>query len=168
MWGKIHLFLVMTFLKPIYKSNNGVFLFFGEVLRKCLIFLFKCDLSPSAIIPSSTKFPHYIGIVIAACKIGENCFIRQNTTIGGKYSSSPEAAKKRARSPMWKRRITHPIIGSNVDIGVNVCILGPINIGSNSIIGAGSVVVKDVEPYSVYAGVPAKKLRNLPRPDSST
>ncbi len=163
MWGKVHLFLVMFFLKPIYKSGNKYILFFGDILRKLLIFVFKCDLSPSAIIPSSTKFPHYIGIVVGACKIGENCYIRQNTTIGGKYSISSEEAKKRARGPMRERRATHPIIGSNVDIGVNVCILGKIKVGSNSIIGAGSVVVKDVEPYSVYAGVPAKKIRDLPR-----
>ena len=45
-------------------------------------------------------------------------------------------------------------MGSTVVTGVH-------KIGKNSIIGAGSVVLDDVEPDSVYAGVPAKKIRDL-------
>jgi len=46
-------------------------------------------------------------------------------------------------------------------IGANTTIFPGVTIGACSIIGAGSIVLKDVEPYSIYAGVPAKKLRNL-------
>lgn len=53
------------------------------------------------------------------------------------------------------------VIEDDVWIGANVVVLPGITIGKCSIIGAGSVVVKDVESYSVYAGVPAKKIRNL-------
>jgi acetyltransferase-like isoleucine patch superfamily enzyme len=38
--------------------------------------------------------------------------------------------------------------------------MGGITIGEGSIIGAGSLVTKDVEPYSIYAGVPARKVRD--------
>jgi len=81
-------------------------------------------------------------------EIGKNCTLRHTTTIGnkklfdGSYSQSP-------------------IIENDVDIGSNVVILGPITIGHNSIIGAGSVVTKDVEPYSLIVGNPAKLLRKL-------
>ncbi|MFA4826219.1 MAG: acyltransferase [Methanoregula sp.] len=52
------------------------------------------------------------------------------------------------------------IIENNVDIGVNAVILPGVTIGESSIIGAGAVVVKDVPPYSVVAGVPAKVIRS--------
>ncbi len=53
------------------------------------------------------------------------------------------------------------IVEDEVWIGANVTILSGIRIGKCSVIGAGSVVTKDIDPYSVYAGVPAKKIRNL-------
>ena len=163
MMGKFNLFLVKIFVTPFYKSNNKYVMFLGSILRNALIFIFKCDISPSADIPYSTRFPHYYGISIAACKIGENCLIRQNTTIGGKFSFSLEEGKKKHTITIEERRKLNPTIGSNVDIGANTCILGPIKIGEHSVIGAGSVVLEDVEPYAVYSGVPAKKIKVLPR-----
>src|SRR3972149_4128511 len=47
-------------------------------------------------------------------------------------------------------------IGDGADIGIGSIILPGIFIGEGAIVGAGSVVTKNVEPYSVYAGVPAK------------
>ena len=52
-------------------------------------------------------------------------------------------------------------------IGANVTILPGVTIGRCSVIGAGSVVSKDVEPYSIYAGVPARKIRDLKSGDRS-
>ena len=49
-------------------------------------------------------------------------------------------------------------IGNHVFIGANSTILPGVKIGNNSIIGAGSVVAKDVEDDSVYAGVPARRI----------
>ena len=53
------------------------------------------------------------------------------------------------------------IVEDEVWIGANVTILPGVKIGKCSVIGAGSVVTADVEPYSIYAGVPAKKIRCL-------
>ena len=50
-------------------------------------------------------------------------------------------------------------IGSDVWIGGSVSILEGVTIGDGAVIGAGSLVLKDVEPYAVYAGVPAKKIK---------
>lgn len=166
MLGKINLFLVKILVSPFYKSQSKPLIFVGGVLRNVLIFMFKCDISPSAEIPYSTRFPHYYGISIAACKIGENCLIRQNTTIGGKFSFSLEEKKKK-KITLEERRKLNPVIGSNVDIGAHTCILGSVKIGDHSVIGAGSVVLEDVEPYSVYSGVPAKKIKVLPRTSGS-
>lgn len=53
------------------------------------------------------------------------------------------------------------IVEDEVWLGANVTILPGIRIGKCSIIGAGSVVTKNVEPYAIYAGVPARKIRSL-------
>lgn len=51
-------------------------------------------------------------------------------------------------------------IGNDVWIGADVKILEGVKIGDGAIIAAGAVVTKDVEPYSIVGGVPAKKIRD--------
>lgn len=50
-------------------------------------------------------------------------------------------------------------IGNDVWIGRNAQIMEGVTVGDGAIIGAGALVVKDVEPYSVYGGVPARKIK---------
>ena len=58
--------------------------------------------------------------------------------------------------------IAQPIhIGKNVWIGSNATILAGVSIGNGAVIGAGSVVTKDVPENAVYAGVPAKKIKDI-------
>lgn len=52
-----------------------------------------------------------------------------------------------------------PIIGSDVWIGINAIIFRGVKIGDGAVVAAGSVVTKDVEPYSIVGGVPAKHLK---------
>ena len=51
-------------------------------------------------------------------------------------------------------------IGCDCWIGARSTIMCGVNIGDGSIIAAGSIVTKDVEPYSIYGGIPAKKIKN--------
>ena len=57
---------------------------------------------------------------------------------------------------MYKRQ---PIIGNTVNLGANVVIIGNIHIGDNVIVGAGSVVVKDIPDNCIVAGNPARIIR---------
>ena len=56
-------------------------------------------------------------------------------------------------------------IGKGASIGSNATILSKIRVGENAIVGAGSVVTKDVPPFAVVAGNPAKILRFVERPE---
>lgn len=87
----------------------------------------------------------YKGMSVAIHKhveFGENCIIGIHCVIGGR-SKQPKV----------------PRIGNNVLISHNVTILGDLTIGDNSVIGAGAVVIGDVPPNCIVAGVPAKIIR---------
>lgn len=58
-----------------------------------------------------------------------------------------------------KERKISIIIGNDVWIGTNVMIMAGVKIGDGAIIASGAVVNKDVEPYGIYGGVPAKIIR---------
>jgi len=61
------------------------------------------------------------------------------------------------RNPIDRR--TSVYIGNDVWIGYDVVLLGGIQIGDGAIVAAGAVVTKDVEPYTIVGGVPAKPIR---------
>ncbi|WFU79138.1 serine acetyltransferase [Bradyrhizobium sp. CIAT3101] len=63
------------------------------------------------------------------------------------------------------RHTEYPVIGDDVWIGPQAIVLGGVKIGSGAIIGAGSVVTKDVPPHSVVAGNPARILKTDVLPD---
>jgi acetyltransferase-like isoleucine patch superfamily enzyme len=52
------------------------------------------------------------------------------------------------------------LIRKGAFIGMNTVIMPGVTIGEGAVVAAGSVVTKDVEPFSVYGGVPAKKIRD--------
>ena len=46
----------------------------------------------------------------------------------------------------------------------NAIVVAPCRIGAHAVVGVGSLVLRDVEPYTVVAGNPARVLRTIPRP----
>lgn len=54
-------------------------------------------------------------------------------------------------------------IGNDVWIGYHATIMSSVKIGNGAVIGTGAVVTRDVEPYTIVAGVPAKKIGEVPK-----
>jgi acetyltransferase-like isoleucine patch superfamily enzyme len=61
----------------------------------------------------------------------------------------------------YPRKVSPVTIKKGAWIAAGCIILPGVTIGENSIVGAGSVVIKDVVEYSLYAGIPAKKIKDL-------
>lgn len=103
------------------------------------------EIHPGATIGKRLVIDHGNGVVIGeTAVIGDDCLIYHGVTLGAK------------RVEKGKR---HPTLGNNVVIGAGAQVLGNINIGDGAIIGAGSIVTKDVPPNDVVAGNPAKSIK---------
>lgn len=86
--------------------------------------------------------------------IGSHCFISHGAKfINDVFSRGGPAG---GDSSLWKKTQ----IGNHVSIGTNATIL-PVTIGDDVVVGAGSVVTKDILESGVYAGNPAKKIRDI-------
>lgn len=104
-------------------------------------------ISSNAHIGKGLKIQYGFGTVIGSnTVIGKNCNIRQLTNISAKITDGGRSSKA-------------PVIGDNVDIGINVLIIGDVKIGNNVTIGAGSVITKDVEDNSIMVGSSAVLLK---------
>ena len=100
------------------------------------------EIHPGARIGKGVFIDHGMGVVIGeTTEIGNRCLLYQGVTLGGTGKSH------------GKR---HPTLSENVVVGAGAKVLGAINVGENTRIGAGSVVVRDVEADSTVVGIPGR------------
>jgi maltose O-acetyltransferase len=110
------------------------------------------------------------GISIGSnCRINENVFIQQ-ATIGNNVLIAPNVAilsishnHENIDIPIVEQGDTlpnPPIIKDGVWLGRNVVVMPGIVIGEGAIVGSGAVVTKNVAPFTVVGGVPAKLIKN--------
>ena len=100
------------------------------------------EIHPGAKIGQGVFIDHGMGVVIGeTSEIGDRCLLYQGVTLGG---TGKDCGKR------------HPTLQENVVVGAGAKVLGAINIGSNTRIGAGSVVVKNVEKNSTVVGIPGR------------
>lgn len=130
------------------KSNPLIWILGLPVLvlyRICIEWMLGIEIPAKTKIGRGLGLRHGQGLVIhPEAIIGSYVTLRHCTTIGNK--NGPDGPTK------------PPVIEDGVDIGCHVVIIGNINIGAGSCIGAGSVVIKDVPPGSVVVGNPAKPI----------
>lgn len=100
------------------------------------------EIHPGAQIGRRFFIDHGMGVVIGeTAEIGDDCMLYQGVTLGG---TSLEQTKR------------HPTLGNGVTVGAGAKVLGPVEIGEESAVGANAVVVKSAPAHSVLIGVPAK------------
>jgi serine O-acetyltransferase len=111
-------------------------------LQNIISVTFGVDIHPAAKLGSGIMFDHATGIVIGeTAVVGDDVSFLHNVTLGGTGHEHGDR---------------HPKICSGVMIGTGVSILGNIIVGTGAKIGAGSVVLHDVEEHTTVVGVPAK------------
>lgn len=92
----------------------------------------------------------------AKVTFGDNVFIAPNC---GFYTAGhPVDPTERNKGLEYAKPIT---VGNNVWIGAHVCVLPGVTIGDNCVIGAGSVVVKDIPANSIAVGNPCKRIKSI-------
>ena len=103
------------------------------------------DIHPAAQIGRRLFIDHACGVVVGETTvIGDDVTLYQGATLGG---TGKDTGKR------------HPTLENDVMVSAGAKVLGPLTVGAHSKIGAGSVVLKDVPPYSTVVGVPGRVVK---------
>lgn len=95
-------------------------------------------------------------VLIGPVTIGNDVILAQNIVMSGLNHGYEDITLPPHNQPVTKKTIT---LEDEVWVGANVVIVAGVTIGKHAVIAAGSVVTKDVPPYSVVAGNPAKIIK---------
>ena len=132
-----------------------------------------CWIREGAEVCSNVRIGDYSYIIgpntyVADAVIGKFCSIARNVIIGPSNHNYNWISTHPFISSTFYGFIEHdksglpksaPVVGNDVWIGMNSVILRGVTIGHGAVVGAGSVVTHDVEPYSIVAGVPARHIK---------
>src|SRR6266480_7268630 len=121
------------------------FYFIARFLSHLGRFLTGIEIHPGARIGEGLFIDHGMGVVIGeTAEIGDDVTLYQGVTLGG----SSRLREKR-----------HPTLRDGVVVGAHAQLIGAIEVGEGARVGAGSVVVNSVPPYSTVVGVPGRAVR---------
>ncbi|MEA1604722.1 serine O-acetyltransferase [Pseudomonas spirodelae] len=110
-----------------------------KILEKLVEWLCGISLKYTVVVGRRVRIWHHGGMVLGALAIGDDVHIRQNTTFGVKHRGDPR----------WLK----PVIGNRCDIGTGAVIVGGIEIGDDSFVGANAVLAQSVPANSVVLAV---------------
>ena len=127
--------------KPLFP-----FFFLARLVLKHYGYKFSFDISFRAQIAPGLTIAHFGYIIVPSnTTIGRNCTLRPGVVFGKKLTEERGGA----------------VVGDDVNIGVGSVIVGNVRIGDRVVIGANSVVTRDIPSDCVAAGSPARVIRNL-------
>src|SRR3989338_9178428 len=133
----LHALIAYRIANFLYRTH---LYFLARWLSQVARFFTGIEIHPGAQIGHGLFIDHGMGVVIGETAIiGSNVTLFQGVTLGG---TGKETGKR------------HPTLGDNIVVGAGARILGNIEIGSNSYVGANAVVLKGVPPNSTVVGVP--------------
>lgn len=148
--SKIEVFLLYPTIHALiaYRISHYLYInklfFLARLISQISRFFTGIEIHPGAKIGRGLVIDHGMGVVIGeTAEIGDNVLLYHGVTLGG---TGKDKGKR------------HPTVGNNVVIGTGAKVLGPIYIGSNSKIGANSVVLNNVPEGATAVGIPAKNI----------
>ena len=125
----------------------------ARVVKAVNWFIYKCLLPAEAVVGRNIILEHYaLGIVLhPQVTIGDDCRFYHHVTLAAESCIGSE------------HRV---ILGNRVTIGAHSIVIARSNstlrIGDDSILGAGSVLTRDIPPHEIWAGNPARKIKDRP------
>ena len=148
--SKIEVFLLYPTIHALiaYRISHYLYInklfFLARLISQISRFFTGIEIHPGAKIGRGLVIDHGMGVVIGeTSEIGDNVLLYHGVTLGG---TGKDKGKR------------HPTVGNNVVIGAGAKVLGPIYIGSNSKIGANSVVLNNVPEGATAVGIPTKNI----------
>jgi serine O-acetyltransferase len=142
-----HALVIHRFAHLLYNIKLKLLARFISLINR---FITGIDIHPAVKIGEGFFIDHGMGVVIGeTVEIGNNVTIYQGVTLGG---TGKESGKR------------HPTIGDGVVISSGAKVLGPFKVGSNSKIGAGAVVLKEVPSNCTVVGIPGRIVKKNSAP----
>jgi len=137
-------FWAIVFHKIAHSFYKHKWFFLARFISQIARFITLIEIHPGAQVATEVFIDHGTGVVIGETAIvGRRTVIFHGVTLGG---TGKDTGKR------------HPTVGENVIIGANASILGPIIIGDSAKIGAGAVVLSDVEPFTTIVPEVARNI----------
>lgn len=144
LYPTVHVMFFYKIANFLYRKNR---FFTARLLSQVARFLTGIEIHPGATIGKNLFIDHGTGVVIGeTAEVGDNVTIYQGVTLGG---TGKDTGKR------------HPTVHDDVVIGSGAKVLGPIEIGKGTKIGASSVVLVDTFEYSTAVGIPAKIIKKV-------
>ncbi len=139
-------FLPVVLCRLAYALYCRRIMVLARILSLLNFVLFGIEIAMRCEIGDGLCFPHTIGTVVGAQRIGRNAVIYHGVTLGAKEMNTGYDSEAR------------PVVGDNVVIGSGAKVLGGITVGNNVIIGANAVVTHSIPDNVTVGGIPAHVL----------
>jgi hypothetical protein len=144
---------LLKFGKFLYEKIPHMLIFLSIVIDRVILLLFALDGSSGNIFVTDLRIPHPAGVLLGGNGIASSGRVLVNAGLKfvGKSPKHPEYLARHAEKSVFK-------LGDCVVIGANAVLIGPLTICDNVIIGAGSVVTRDILLSGTYVGAPSKRI----------